>query len=80
MASGRGIAANPTRRGQVALVLDVLEAVYGPDHPEVAVSLTNLAIVGQQLGTLPARRSQTAGVEGRRVVRAGSGPAVRGSY
>ena len=37
--------------------LAIEEAAYGPDHPEVAVTLTNLGIVQQHLGELPAARA-----------------------
>ena len=33
------------------------EAAYGPDHPQVAITLTNLGIVQQRLGELPAARA-----------------------
>ena len=39
---------------QRALAID--EAVYGPEHPDVALTLTNLGIVQQQLGELEAAR------------------------
>ena len=38
-------------------VADLLEAVYGPDHPEVARTLTNLGNVQQEQGELPATRA-----------------------
>ena len=36
--------------------LAIAEAAYGPDHPEVAITLTNLGNAQQQLGELPAAR------------------------
>jgi tetratricopeptide (TPR) repeat protein len=37
--------------------LAIFEAAYGPDHPEVARTLTNLGLVQQQLGELAAARA-----------------------
>ena len=45
------------RREQLERALTTNEAVYGPDHPEVAVTLTNLGNVHQQLGDLGRRVS-----------------------
>ena len=36
--------------------LAIKEAVYGPEHPELALTLTNLGIVQQQLGEFEAAR------------------------
>jgi Tfp pilus assembly protein PilF len=36
--------------------LAIQEAVYGPEHPAVAITLTNLGSVQQQLGELDAAR------------------------
>jgi tetratricopeptide (TPR) repeat protein len=44
-------------RGACERALAIIEAAYGPDHPEVAGTLTNLGIVVQQLGELGAARS-----------------------
>jgi len=35
----------------------IKEAAYGPDHPRVAITLTNLGDVQRQLGELPAART-----------------------
>jgi Tfp pilus assembly protein PilF len=37
--------------------LAIKEAAYGPDHPEVAITLTNLGVVQQYLGELSAART-----------------------
>ncbi len=37
--------------------LKIKEAVYGPEHPEVARTLTNLGIVQQRLGEFEAARA-----------------------
>ena len=55
--SAYGTAAVETRGLQRALAIK--EAVYGPEHPEVAITLTNLGIVQQQLGELDAARADT---------------------
>ena len=44
-------------RATLERALAMKEAAYGPDHPEVAITLANLGIVQQQLGELPAARA-----------------------
>ena len=40
--------------------LAIKEAAYGPDHPEVALTLTNLGTVQQTLGRVPEARKSYA--------------------
>ena len=62
----------PLRLGNLGVVqqqLGELE-VYGPEHPEVAITLTNLGSVQQQLGELEAARARigrAAGIFQRRL-------------
>ena len=40
----------PTARATLERVLAITKAAYGPDHSQVAITLTNLGIVQGQLG------------------------------
>ncbi|MDQ5823776.1 MAG: FxSxx-COOH system tetratricopeptide repeat protein, partial [Chloroflexota bacterium] len=44
-------------RGQLVRALAISEAVYGPDHPDVATSLSNLGLVLKDLGDLQEARA-----------------------
>jgi tetratricopeptide (TPR) repeat protein len=46
-----------TARATLERALVILEAVYGPDHPDVARALSNVAIVQYQMGEMPAARA-----------------------
>jgi Tfp pilus assembly protein PilF len=43
-------------RGSQQRALAIKQTVYGPEHPQVAITLGNLGIVQQQLGELEAAR------------------------
>ena len=47
----------PSARAVYEHALAITAAAYGPDHPEVAITLTNLGIVQQQLGQLDGARA-----------------------
>jgi Tfp pilus assembly protein PilF len=46
-----------TARELLQRALAIFEAVYGPEHPDVAITLGNLGIVQQQLGEFEAARA-----------------------
>jgi tetratricopeptide (TPR) repeat protein len=46
-----------TARELLQRALAINEAVYGPEHPEIAITLTNLGNVQQQLGEFEAARA-----------------------
>ena len=60
----------PGRRGNA---LAITEAAYGPDHPTVAASLNNLALIlkdlGQAAGARPLQERALAIIEARRPLR-----------
>jgi Tfp pilus assembly protein PilF len=45
-------------RERLERALRLFEATYGPNHPEVAITLARLGTVLHQLGELPAARQQ----------------------
>jgi tetratricopeptide (TPR) repeat protein len=45
-------------RERLERALRIEEAAYGSDHPEVALTLSNLGLVLRDLGELPAARQQ----------------------
>ena len=47
----------PAARATLERALAIREAVYGPDHLEVAKTLGNLGVVQRELGDLPAARA-----------------------
>jgi tetratricopeptide (TPR) repeat protein len=47
----------PAARATLERALAIEEAAYGPDHPEVAMTLGNLGNVQRELGELPVVRA-----------------------